>query len=242
MRKKDPATTAGRRRQAADDRKDPVPVREDPVPIGPRIRKGRPTKDPVPGQKMSLGLKVTAEVKWRLDRAARKSGRTQSQEAEMRIERSFDREALLSEVLSLAYGRETAGLLIMLGETMKAVVDRTSRAYGHWLVDGSAYFEVEQAVIRLLNAARPSEVSQQPTPQNVGLYGPNVAEEMIRTLRGDASIMSEDYNPFGAHVDTIKTLIGPMAQRMVDTLEGKRPRAYKLRLRRGTKRPTEEVR
>jgi hypothetical protein len=241
MRKKDPATPAGRRRQAADDCEDLLLAV--PVPVGPRIRKGRPTKDPVPGQKMSLGLKVTAEVKSRLDRAARKSGRTQSQEAEMRIERSFDREALLSEVLSLAYGRETAGLLIMLGVTMKAVADRSSRAaHGHSLVDGSTYVEVEQAVISLLRAGRPREAPQLPTPKNPGSYGLFLANQMIRTLQGDASIMSEDFNPFCAHIDTIKTLIGPMAQRMVDSLEGNRPRAYMLRFRRRTKRPTEEVR
>ena len=36
-----------------------------------------------------------------------------------------------------------------------------------------------------------------------------MANQMIRTLRGDWNIMSEDINPFSAHVDTIKSLIGP---------------------------------
>jgi hypothetical protein len=53
-------------------------------------RIGRPTKTPEPGKKVSLGLKVTADIKNKLDMAARVSGRTQSQEAELRLERSFE--------------------------------------------------------------------------------------------------------------------------------------------------------
>lgn len=52
-------------------------------------RIGRPMKPPPRGKRVSLGLKVTAEIKRRLDSAARASGRTQSQEAERRIEMSY---------------------------------------------------------------------------------------------------------------------------------------------------------
>ena len=50
-------------------------------------RIGRPTKSPTPGTRVSLGLKVTPNIKRLLDGAAASSGRTQSQEAEMMIER-----------------------------------------------------------------------------------------------------------------------------------------------------------
>src|SRR4051812_35854254 len=52
-------------------------------------RVGRPMKAPARGKRVSLGLKVTAEVKRRIDTAARNSGRTQSQEAEALIERAL---------------------------------------------------------------------------------------------------------------------------------------------------------
>jgi hypothetical protein len=55
---------------------------------GPR-RTGRPTKPPPPGKRASLGLKVTAEIKQKIEAAAQANGRTQSQEAESRLERSF---------------------------------------------------------------------------------------------------------------------------------------------------------
>jgi hypothetical protein len=54
-------------------------------------------------------------MKHRLDAAADQSGRSQSQEAEFRLERSFDRSDLLTEVLRLAYGKEIAVGLIWLG-------------------------------------------------------------------------------------------------------------------------------
>ena len=65
-------------------------------------RIGRPTKAPKAGDRVSLGLRVTAEIKSRLDAAAMISGRSQSQEAELRLEQSFRDdgiEALLQEVL-----------------------------------------------------------------------------------------------------------------------------------------------
>ncbi len=52
-------------------------------------RVGRPTKPGTAGQRNSLGLRVTAEIKRKLEAAALKSGRSQSQEAEFRIEQSF---------------------------------------------------------------------------------------------------------------------------------------------------------
>jgi hypothetical protein len=49
-------------------------------------RIGRPLKPPAKGKRVSLGLKVTAEAKRHIDKAAQDSGRTQSQEAERLIE------------------------------------------------------------------------------------------------------------------------------------------------------------
>jgi hypothetical protein len=60
-------------------------------------RIGRPMKAPVRGKRVSLGLKVTADIKRRLDTAAQASGRTQSQEAEYRIELSYQYERALGE-------------------------------------------------------------------------------------------------------------------------------------------------
>ena len=60
----------------------------------PAKRIGRPTKPPVEGERVPLGLRVTAEAKRKLEEAAIKSGRSISQEAELRIERSFDEDRI----------------------------------------------------------------------------------------------------------------------------------------------------
>jgi hypothetical protein len=52
-------------------------------------RIGRPFKVAKKKQRVSLGLKVRAEVKTMIDKAAKDSGRTQSQEAEALIERAL---------------------------------------------------------------------------------------------------------------------------------------------------------
>jgi len=66
---------------------------------------GRPTKPGKKGERVPLGLRVTASLKEQLDSAALKSGRSQSQEAEFRLERSFQEEAMLGgfERMSFAY-------------------------------------------------------------------------------------------------------------------------------------------
>jgi hypothetical protein len=71
--------------------------------------RGRPTV----GERIPLGLRVTPELKQRLDAAAELSGRSQSQEAEFRLEHSFDREDLLFDVLRIAYGSKKIADLIM---------------------------------------------------------------------------------------------------------------------------------
>lgn len=72
------------------------------------------------GERVPLSLRVTPEMKRRLDAAAEQSGRSQSQEAELRLERTFDRQGLLFEILALAYGSERIALdLIWLGGSMR---------------------------------------------------------------------------------------------------------------------------
>jgi len=68
-------------------------------------------RKPVEGARYSLGLKVTGATKKRIDNEARRTGRTQSQEVETRIEWTFRQQDLLPGVLELAYGRQLANLV-----------------------------------------------------------------------------------------------------------------------------------
>jgi hypothetical protein len=65
-------------------------------------RLGRPTVAAAPNERASLGLRVTAEAKSRIEEAAIRSGRSISQEVELRVERSFtDDVAFTSESMRL---------------------------------------------------------------------------------------------------------------------------------------------
>jgi predicted HicB family RNase H-like nuclease len=63
-----------------------------------RKRLGRPTKPPTSGERTPLGLRVAPEIKRKLEAAAMESGRSLSQEAELRLERSFEHEFLLKSL------------------------------------------------------------------------------------------------------------------------------------------------
>jgi hypothetical protein len=104
-------------------------------------RMGRPTKPPTPGERVPLSLRVTAEIRERLEKAAVEKGRSLSQEAEL-VERSFDREELLPEVLTLAYGKSMADVLIdgrpqllkIDSRRLRRIIDPdlTARVYDKW--------------------------------------------------------------------------------------------------------------
>lgn len=61
----------------------------------PTPRIGRPMQAPVKGKRTSLGLKVSPDIKRRIDQVARDSGKTQSQVAEALIERALAFELVL---------------------------------------------------------------------------------------------------------------------------------------------------
>jgi hypothetical protein len=111
------------------------------------------------GRRASLGLKVTPGIKERLDAAARANGRTQSQEAEARIELTFKSEDLLPQLLELAYGRELAGLLMELGKTMLQAGQFTAMQTGidpdSWILNADAYNWAKDKGTRFINDMQP---------------------------------------------------------------------------------------
>ena len=159
-------------------------------------RAGRPTKQPTPGSRASLGLKVTDEIKQRLDMAAKASGRTQSQEAEARLERTFRDEDLLPQLLEIAYGREVAGLLLALGSVMRDAGEhagvRSTNSFGgaaEWFANPIAYEEARAAAATVLDALRPSgpllEASEVNADAVAGL-GKQIADGMLEALSNPA--------------------------------------------------------
>ncbi len=108
-------------------------------------RIGRPTKPGTAGQRNSLGLRVTAKTKRKLEAAALKSGRSQSQEAEFRIEQSFLGERAHG-------GRELHGLLMLMVGAAEIIQARTGKS---WSSDWDTSVALREAWRKLAVAAGP---------------------------------------------------------------------------------------
>jgi len=145
----------------------------------------------LPGERVGLSLRVTPEVKRSLDAAAERSGRSLSLEAELRLESFSKDEHSLREALSFAYGNRIAGLLLKIGDAMKAAandylaitclsgIDTDALLAGEGHPDDPPsgpvpyidpldapmhYEQVEAAARTVLEWARPPEQIQEPSP------------------------------------------------------------------------------
>jgi hypothetical protein len=121
-------------------------------------RLGRPPKVPRPGERVALGLKVTAEIKQRLDKAARKSGRTQSQQAELMIERAFAEQEALG-------GPEMRQMVYLMGSAFAVAAQRTARGKSDWITDPRAYSEGVAGVLNALLIGFPGGEGRKPAIQ-----------------------------------------------------------------------------
>lgn len=124
---------------------------------------GRP-RPPNEGERFPISFRVTPATKRRLDEAARVSGRSQSQEAELRLEQSFRDEQHLEQALELIYGQQLAGVLTVLSDVMKRVGERAFNASldpasGEtdisWLSDPYSYDQAMKGACVILEAMRP---------------------------------------------------------------------------------------
>jgi len=158
--------------------------------------KGRPRKrQPKPGERVSLGLRVTPSVKSALDRSAEQSGRSQSQEAELRLEQSFRDQDILSEAMDLAYGREGAAILAMIGETIRAIgfwaphialMDK--RRTDRWLDNPFLFDEIVGALNRIFIQLRPEGETSPPKPlaDTLSAIGQRNARAMLTIIADPA--------------------------------------------------------
>jgi hypothetical protein len=136
---------------------------------GASSRGGRPKK-PVPaGTRTQIGIRVGADVKRLLDAAITESGRTQSQEAELRIDLTFRAQELLDQALEMTFGRQLAGLLLTLGRTISVTgrrgafeATRSFEEMDRWMANPYAFNQVVEAVNEILTAFRPTGSTEFP--------------------------------------------------------------------------------
>jgi hypothetical protein len=149
--------------------------------------------------------------------AAEESRRSLTQEAELRLERSFDRQDLLLEVLTMSFGsKQLAGLVFMLGLVMLEagdqmayrLLDDKDADFGvlsdaaFWLAAPQVCDVAIEAAITVLESIRPSG----PTWVDAG-FGACIANGLIKSLR------KEKGNPSWSIQNSVAAL-GPIAARM----------------------------
>jgi hypothetical protein len=112
-------------------------------------RRGRPTKKPNEGERVSLGLRVTAELKRQLDAAAAASGRSQSQEAEFRIESSFasdERRSDLRLLLEQEWGPDIYNLAHSSASAVRLAEAHTGK---RWVEDQRTFDVFTRTLLQL---------------------------------------------------------------------------------------------
>lgn len=191
---------------------------------------GRPKREPKPGERVQLSFRITPEIKKRLDEAAEHSGRSQSQEAEFRLELSFHREQLLIESMTLLFGRELAGLIYTLGVVMSRVgtvtANRKMLGTTPWMVQPYPYDQAVRAAVSLLEALRPQgdpklsvdvsaagllgESISKDSETQIDRFGENLAKLMIHAL------LEHPYKGAGFQQDAekIRCLLGPVLNQL----------------------------
>ena len=185
-----------------------------------------------------VGFRAPKELKDRLEHAAAAANRSLSTEAQVRLEHSFVREEHFGEALSVAYGEGVAALLLIIGDvinaggryaiavrfSMPSLVAAIRRNGDIWLNEPYAFEQAKQAVLQVLDLARPdgepvppSRAAMPPDEQNLDpmKLGGRVANEIVDELLQPRSAP----NPSSAHLQRIqeeaqaiiaKTLAGVM--------------------------------
>lgn len=134
---------------------------------------------------MSLGLKVTPEIKNSLDTAAKENGRTQSQEAEVRLERSFEQQQLLDQVFDLTYRNpHLVALLLSVGEAARDTLAALGEPDKVDLFNNPDEFEeIARALQQVTEAYRPVGELK---PESGGI-GQTMARRTIRMISEDGT-------------------------------------------------------
>jgi hypothetical protein len=157
---------------------------------------------------------MTEALRAMVEEDAERRGSSINAEVVRRLEWSFDRTGLLPEALRLQYGRDLAGILMLLGSAMLWAdvfrrVDDAERNLPpyRWVFDADTYDAAVAAARTVLEALRPPE----PVSGQVGREsGADVAANLLVAVRdGTGTGLMDD-----ADVEAIHGLIGHLLNRI----------------------------
>src|SRR4051794_26300370 len=103
------------------------------------------------GKKSPLNMRTTPQLREKIEKAAGESGRSLVQEVEYRLERSFDRQDLLTEILTLRFGSGMADMMVRFGddETIREAVKKGGGEFVLINTDVGLRFMTKEAASKL---------------------------------------------------------------------------------------------
>ena len=148
---------------------------------------GRPIKAPSGDERVSLGLRVTADIKRKLDAAIVRTGRTQSQEVELSLERTFAEEDRLGGPQLLELIETIASAMRLAGQHAGFLETHRVTNRGEWLARPYAYEQATKAAIKILEMHKPLGEIVEPKWNLAEVVGEETTEskEMRRRLHAD---------------------------------------------------------
>ncbi len=180
-------------------------------------------------------MRTTKAIRDKLEKAAAASGRSLAQEVELRLERSFLEQELMIGGLELAYGRQLAGVLLLLGDGIQLSLQvsgdltrlRPPPGSGftsefsfprNWMDMPFVFDQVVRCVNTILEALRPPGQVKPPlsialgvSHQDVKRTGEVLASQVADMLLSDYSSSTPELYE---RAQTLHRLLGPVADRL----------------------------
>jgi predicted transcriptional regulator len=184
-----------------------------------------------PAKRLPLSLRVTPQLKAKLDAAAAETGRSQTQEIEFRLEQSFDRTELIFDAVKLAYGAEGAGLILLMARAMfdagrlSGFKNGPAKLPGsRWVDDPFAYEQAQKAAATVLKGFRPSKQHLKSEAEgdarfienmntlmrttNSSSWGEWFGKNILNAVSGDESTLTDS-----RWIERVKEMLGAIAGR-----------------------------
>jgi hypothetical protein len=124
--------------------------------------RGRPAKPESERRRSNLTLRAHDDMRAKLEKGANAYGRSLSEEAEFRLNHSFEVESQFDQMLDLAFGSQLGGLMMLIGYLLRDVGN--SAGFGstftlvgakEWLNNPYAFDQATKALAALMEQLRP---------------------------------------------------------------------------------------
>lgn len=189
-------------------------------------KKKKPSK--TVAKRVPLSLRVTPEMKDKLDAAAADSGRSLTQEIELRLERSFERQNILRDVLVLAYGPHLAGFIQAIGDAAFRTVagvhpmlwlgtdidPRKATPFNRALIEPWIFDQVARGTMAIIEHLRPPGSAEPPSHIAAVEYAKHAGEQWAESLieiMNDLRAQIDDGVPPGPEDDRIQWAVESLA-------------------------------